>query len=94
MTDFVAEAVEAAEDRLSDDLDAVLVRQALDLPRQTLGTLADALGVQRHNLASYRDGRARMPDRVRVALAAELYRLAREIEAAAHDISATVAVPT
>jgi len=86
--DMMADVMpEEAEETLTREWDRITVCRALDLPRSTLEDLAAAVGTKQHNLRAYREGRARMPYRVRVALGQELVRIARELDAAARDIT-------
>lgn len=61
-------------------------RRALDLPRLTLGEIADRIGATRAALNGYREGKRTMPLEVRVRLAELLDRHAAELEAIAEAL--------
>lgn len=63
-----------------------LARRALDVPRLTIGQLADAAGVSRPALVSYQQGRAPMPWPARARLAAFLEAHAMRLLALAEEL--------
>jgi hypothetical protein len=72
--------------------DLALVAEAIAAPRASLDDVADGAGTSRHNLMAYREGRARMPEDVRLTLAADLMARARRLEKLAQTLSESAAV--
>lgn len=67
--------------------DLKLVNDATNAARASLEELAGEAGTTRHNLVAYRDGRARMPEEVRLRLSATLMTRARRLERLASALS-------
>ena len=64
-----------------------LAVRAIDTPRLTVDDIAKAIGEKsRWNLMAYRSGRARMPERIRLRLAAFLDGHARRLLALADEL--------
>jgi len=68
-----------------EDLD--LVKNATDAARASLEELATEAGTTRYNLVAYREGRARMPEEVRLRLSAVLMARAQRLERLASALS-------
>jgi hypothetical protein len=67
--------------------DLALVVEAIEAPRASLEEVAEGAGTSRYNLVAYREGRARMPEDVRLTLAADLMARARKLEKLAQSLS-------
>ncbi len=64
-----------------------LALRVLDTPRLKLDDLAEVAGVTRSSLNAYREGRARMPERVRRRLAMFLDAHAGELRGLAEELA-------
>lgn len=69
--------------------DVELVARVLDTARTSWAELAEWAGTAGHNLQAYHDGRARMPDEVRLRLALQLHAQARRLELIAGELSSS-----